>query len=253
MCISVVFPAPFSPSSAWISPLASWKSTWSLAVTPGKRLVIPRISNARVICLPQEVRNLACHPGLDRPCLQTSGNLLQFRLHHLRNSVLRSMEGRQTDAVVARVEHLSATLERALDGHLDRSVDGVVDPFHGARKQLVGAFGLALLERRHVLVLIHSEHPYASLRCPENGPRAGSATTTENHVSSLINLRQRRRFPTGGIRKTVNIHTQELASRADVLNPGLIALAEADDRGDFCTGDHTDRLGLRHQASQCSR
>src|SRR4029434_9983255 len=156
MCISVVFPAPFSPSSAWISPAASWKSTWSLAVTPGKRLVIPRISSARVMCLPQEVRNLvlrtaitpaslaggsfrsialASHPGLDCPCLQASGNLLQFRLHRIRDSTLRSMEGRQTDAVVARVEYLGATLERALDSHLDSPIDGVVDTFHGTRGQ----------------------------------------------------------------------------------------------------------------------
>src|SRR5438445_8389403 len=93
---------------------------------------------------------LACYPGLDRPCLQTSGHLLQFRLYRLRDSTLRGMEGRQTDAVVACVEHLGATLERALDRYFDSSIDGIVDPFHGAREQLVGAFGLALFERRQV-------------------------------------------------------------------------------------------------------
>src|SRR5438445_2703694 len=112
---------------------------------------------------------LACHPGPDRPCLQTSGNLLQFRLDRLRDSTLRGMEGRQTDAVVARVEHLGATLERALVSHLDSPIDGVVDPVHGTREQLVSAFGLALFERGHVLVLIHPKHPSASLSCPEAG------------------------------------------------------------------------------------
>src|SRR5687767_2182429 len=44
MFISVDFPAPFSPSSACTSPRWRSKSTWSLASTPGKRLVIPRSS-----------------------------------------------------------------------------------------------------------------------------------------------------------------------------------------------------------------
>src|SRR6266550_1237889 len=43
---SVVFPAPFSPSSAWTSPAAASKSTSSLATTAGKRLVIPRRATA---------------------------------------------------------------------------------------------------------------------------------------------------------------------------------------------------------------
>ena len=38
---SVDLPAPFSPSSAWISPGATSKSTSSSASTPGKRLLIP--------------------------------------------------------------------------------------------------------------------------------------------------------------------------------------------------------------------
>src|SRR4051812_9101970 len=43
---SVLLPAPFSPSSACTSPAAAAKSTASFARTPGKRLVIPRISTA---------------------------------------------------------------------------------------------------------------------------------------------------------------------------------------------------------------
>src|SRR6478736_6627521 len=43
---SVLLPAPFSPSSAWTSPAAASKSTASLATTPGKRFVIPRIATA---------------------------------------------------------------------------------------------------------------------------------------------------------------------------------------------------------------
>src|ERR671933_2460518 len=43
---SVLLPAPFSPSRACTSPAAASKSTWSLATTPGNRLVIPRIDTA---------------------------------------------------------------------------------------------------------------------------------------------------------------------------------------------------------------
>src|SRR3972149_4132529 len=44
MFISVVFPAPFSPSKPWISPSANEKLMLSLANTPGNRLVIPSSS-----------------------------------------------------------------------------------------------------------------------------------------------------------------------------------------------------------------
>src|SRR4051812_12403540 len=44
MFISVLLPAPFSPSRAWIWPGWIDRSMPSLATTPGKRLVIPRIS-----------------------------------------------------------------------------------------------------------------------------------------------------------------------------------------------------------------
>ena len=42
----VDFPAPFSPSSAWISPRFSSKSIALFATNEPKRLVIPRSSSA---------------------------------------------------------------------------------------------------------------------------------------------------------------------------------------------------------------
>ena len=42
----VVFPAPFSPRSAWTSPAAASKLTSSFARTPGKLLVIPTMRTA---------------------------------------------------------------------------------------------------------------------------------------------------------------------------------------------------------------
>jgi hypothetical protein len=44
MFMSVVLPAPFSPSSAWTSPLFTVRSTPSTATTPGHPLVMPRSS-----------------------------------------------------------------------------------------------------------------------------------------------------------------------------------------------------------------
>src|SRR5215468_11305359 len=52
--MSVVLPAPFSPSSPWISPRPSVKSTPRSAWTAPKRLAIPRIST-RVACPPPTV------------------------------------------------------------------------------------------------------------------------------------------------------------------------------------------------------
>src|SRR5579884_4202949 len=48
MFISVDLPAPFSPSSAWISPRRRSKSTESFASTPGNRFVMPRSSRTGV-------------------------------------------------------------------------------------------------------------------------------------------------------------------------------------------------------------
>src|SRR5262245_32381407 len=45
--ISVDLPAPFSPSTAWISPGATRRSTRSLALTAGYCLLMPRSSSRR--------------------------------------------------------------------------------------------------------------------------------------------------------------------------------------------------------------
>ena len=49
--ISVDFPAPFSPISAWISPLRSVKSTSFSAIVPGNCLTIPRIVKIASFCI----------------------------------------------------------------------------------------------------------------------------------------------------------------------------------------------------------
>src|SRR6266851_1818138 len=49
MLMSVVLPAPFSPSSAWTSPQRARKWTAVFATTPGKALSIPVISTAKAL------------------------------------------------------------------------------------------------------------------------------------------------------------------------------------------------------------
>src|SRR5690606_20942187 len=46
--INVLLPAPFSPSSAWISPGSTTRSTWSLATSEPNRLVTPFNSSLTV-------------------------------------------------------------------------------------------------------------------------------------------------------------------------------------------------------------
>src|SRR6266516_7288528 len=60
MLESVVFPAPFSPRRACTSPAEASKSTRSLASTPGKRLVIPRIETAGTREAPGSPAPLGC-------------------------------------------------------------------------------------------------------------------------------------------------------------------------------------------------
>ena len=56
--ISVDLPAPFSPISAWISPLRRVKSTWSSALTPGKVMVMPRMVRTTLFSIGPHVLSL---------------------------------------------------------------------------------------------------------------------------------------------------------------------------------------------------
>src|SRR5512133_1446598 len=57
MFISVDLPAPFSPSTAWISPGLTRRLTRSLALTAGYCLLRPRSSRRRVMGSPRGVRS----------------------------------------------------------------------------------------------------------------------------------------------------------------------------------------------------
>src|SRR3954452_20294998 len=51
--MSVLFPAPFSPSRQWICPGSMTRSMWSLATSEPKRLVMPRSSSFTTDLLPR--------------------------------------------------------------------------------------------------------------------------------------------------------------------------------------------------------
>src|SRR5579885_551371 len=68
MPIRVDLPAPFSPSSAWISPAATAKSTRSLASTPGNDLQMPRNwTNGAGVVTAGRLRLLAAFGPFDQP------------------------------------------------------------------------------------------------------------------------------------------------------------------------------------------
>ena len=60
---SVLFPAPFSPSSACTSPTAASKSTASFATTPGNRFVIPRMATAATLSSARKTGIRGADPG----------------------------------------------------------------------------------------------------------------------------------------------------------------------------------------------
>src|SRR5580704_100768 len=62
--ISVVLPAPFSPRSAWISPAATARSTWSLARRLPKPTVIPPRSRSGAAGTPLTARGLLDLAGI---------------------------------------------------------------------------------------------------------------------------------------------------------------------------------------------
>src|SRR6266566_9470875 len=98
MFISVDLPAPFSPTSAWISPARTSRSTWSLATTPGKAFVMPRSSTARAVVVEVLIPNPPRRGFHQRPeecCVR------QARQHDKRDEVrqhaqevLRDVDGR---------------------------------------------------------------------------------------------------------------------------------------------------------------
>ena|SRR5436190_7605903 len=123
MFISVVLPAPFSPSSAWISPRRTSRSMWSLATTPGKRLVTPRISSAagRVAAwVTTMVPRLGMRQKAERACPRMGRPARQ-------QSIRRSSLGSRRRLTVLVVAGSEGRLDAGLDGPVLEALDGRID------------------------------------------------------------------------------------------------------------------------------
>src|SRR5215217_6193485 len=137
--MSVDLPAPFSPSSAWISPCLSSKSIALFATSEPKRLVIPRSSRAGAS--PDIGSVLTAGPGL-LDLRRDVGDLAGLDLlHHLVDLllVLRALRGDLAEADAARLDvedGVRAALEGAVLDRLDRVEHRHVDLLEGAREDV---------------------------------------------------------------------------------------------------------------------
>src|ERR1700710_657084 len=136
MLMSVLLPAPFSPSRAWTSPARTSRSTAELARTPpGKRFVMPRSLTfmCRPSYAPDDGRGLLLGQRRDvyRPVDDRLAARVDERRHVRRHLRLPLVEVREGDAVVLEVGDVETGLEVALGQGLHRVVDGDVHVLHG--------------------------------------------------------------------------------------------------------------------------
>src|SRR5437588_8003309 len=158
--MSVDLPAPFSPTSAWISPRRSSKRQLRSAWTPGKSLLIPSISTSRSPTA-SGTHSPRDRPGPSpirdgpRPLLARSfGLLVQQRRD------VRRVDVRLVVPVEARVDVLRyRLLVQYLPGRLDR-LEPDADRILGDRAGLVAA-----ADRVHLLLagVVPDDHDLARL------------------------------------------------------------------------------------------
>src|SRR5215216_640534 len=234
--MSVDFPAPFSPSSAWISPRFSSKSIALFATSEPKRLVIPRSSSAgaspdigsvvtaglRLLDLGRDVGDLA---RLDL-------------LHHLVDLllVLRALRRDLAEADTARldVEHgVRAALEGAVLDRLDRVVDGHVDLLEGARDDVRAEVALVGIDADALDVLL--------LRRVERA-EAALAGDLEDDLRALRDLVERELLAEVLLDEVLGVAVEGLDVRVGLLGAGLEAGDVAVDRRDLLATDRGDHL-----------
>src|SRR6478736_10043921 len=135
MRIRVDLPAPFSPIRACTSPGRASNETSSFATTPGKRFVMPSSTtkggalarpapSPSLIVVGRRRCRLRILRNLDRPVDDVLPVQLERR-DDVRSHQLAVGFG-VVQSLVRQVEDLSAALERAVAGLLDRVVDGRV-------------------------------------------------------------------------------------------------------------------------------
>src|ERR1700680_945887 len=144
MFISVDLPAPFSPRRTWTSPGSRVRSMWSLARTPGKRLVMP-LSSSRIGLVPVEpaeapagdftarppispLRGCVRCPSLridrDGPSDDAGLDRVDLALERSGDLAVKLVVGSQAHATVSQCPLVGTTREGAAGGRFDRRLDG---------------------------------------------------------------------------------------------------------------------------------
>src|SRR5512133_2475548 len=198
--ISVVFPAPFSPSRQWISPGVMSRSIESLATSSPNRLVIPRsrspvpAGGAEVGITSQSCRGLSYRRlglGLDLDLAADDVRLegIQLGLQLRGHLGVEVVERRQTCAIILQRAHVGLIGERAILRGLDRVRDSHIHPFVDTADD-VGAVGL----RTYAAVGVHPDGIYLASTGLRGLQRAEAcwAGNRKNDVSTLADQALRR-------------------------------------------------------------
>src|SRR5919201_4543410 len=114
----VLFPAPFSPKSACTSPAAASKSTRSLATTPGKRFVMPRITTAGGGGAPSApLRSSSSKAGVRSPtrsALRAADHALHEPVHRVQIVDRETLPLRHAQRALLVVQRAGELVERAV-------------------------------------------------------------------------------------------------------------------------------------------
>src|SRR3954447_6544414 len=231
--MSVDFPAPFSPSSAWISPRRSSKSIASFATSEPNRLVIPRSSRARAS--PDIGRSFSVLLDFARDVRDVAALDLVRRLGDL-GLVLGPGGGDLADAgaVVGQVERgVRPALERAVLGRLDRVEHGDVDLLDGRGQHLRADVGLVGVDADalHRLLLRRVEDAEAAL-----------ARDLEDDLRTLRDLVERQLLALRLVDEVLRVAVEGLDARVGRLGAGLVARDVVIHRRDLLAADGADDL-----------
>src|SRR5215208_3169270 len=232
----VDFPAPFSPSSAWISPRLSSNPIALLATSEPKRLVIPRSSRAGAA---PDIGSLPTGALALLDLGRDVGDLARLDLlHDLVDLllVLRALRGdlAEADAAGLDVEHgVRAALEGAVLDRLDRVEDGHVDLLQRARDDVVPEVALVGIDADalHALLLGRVERAEAAL-----------AGDLEDDLRALRDLVERELLAEVLLDEVLGVAVEGLDAGVGLLGAGLVARDVVIDRRDLLAADRGDDL-----------
>src|SRR5215203_4561669 len=187
--ISVVLPAPFSPTIACTVPGASESVTASLATTRPKRRVTARApsrisADTELRLVERRVALIDDVPDLDGAVDDALLGLLDLRHHVVRDVLLRVLHLGQADAVLLQPERAVLTaLEAAVGVVLDELLDGEVGALdHRGQHRAGGCAVLVGVDADRVAVLRLGGLDHA---------RAGAAGHVVNDVGAAVEHRVR--------------------------------------------------------------